>query len=506
MKGITKLPVVQIKIGEAYLEDRDLKFLSTITVMQKLSLPSLCEVAFVDPDNDFAESFGRVSGDELTVAVQGAAPLFKGLVTAVEYSHDSTGGLTIRLRGYDALYRLCKRQQVLTHVDTTLPKIMKKMVSGSGLKIDAATSGPRWEKLVQYRETDLDFLAHVGQKCGLYFILQNDVVHIMTLEGLGDEIPLALGENLFEAAIEINDAPTLKSSYACGWNPFTAEMHEAKASKPRSGCDISAEIYGEISKWDKDRKLLEAAVRSDSEAKALSQAELDRCRALESNISGVAEGDPALLPGRKIKVEGVAIPLQGRYVLTEVEHSITGKSGFISKFSTTPPDPVNGTAATSVTFGTVEDINDPKKLGRVKVLLPACDNNETDWMNVLLPAAGKEKGLVMLPDKGDQVLVVFLNNDPGRGVVLGGIIGTSAQPPDWGIEKGKVKRFSLATPGGQKIVVDDRQKSVRVENSRGSYLELLPKSVSLHAETDINIEAPGKNVTISGGRIDFNKK
>jgi phage baseplate assembly protein V len=153
----------------------------------------------------------------------------------------------------------------------------------------------------------------------------------------------------------------------------------------------------------------------------------------------------------------------------------------------------------------VTDIHDPKKLGRVKVLLPACENNETDWMNVLLPAAGQGKGLVMLPDKGDQVLVVFLNNDPARGVVLGGIYGASKHPPDWGIEGGKVQRYTVMTPGGQHIMLDDHTQAVRVENKHGSYVELTPKKVRLHSEADIEIEAPGNNVTIRGRRVDFKK-
>lgn len=506
MKGIATLPVVRIKIGGSYLEDRDVKFLSAIRVIRKLSLPSLCELVFVDPDHVFADAFGQVSGAELTVVVQGgSSPLFQGLVTAVEYSYEPSGGLTIRIRGYDALYRLCKRQQISTHFHTTVPEMMKRMVSEYGLKVEANVSVPRWEKLVQYKQTDLDFLAHTAQRCGLYFILWDNIVHIVTLEGFGDEIPLEMGKNLFETTIEINDAPALQSVYSCGWDPFTAEMYAGKASEARSGCDISANISGELAIWQKERKLMDVAVRSKAEAEALAQAELDRCKALEKNISGVAEGDPDLLPGRIIHVEGVSTPLQGRYVLTEVEHIMNSKSGFISRFSTSPPPLLNEEAATSVTFGVVTDIHDPKKLGRVKVLLPTCDNNETDWMNVLLPAAGQGKGLVMLPDKGDQVLVVFLNNDLARGVVLGGIYGASKHPPDWGIKGGKVQRYNVMTPGGQHIMLDDHTQAVRVENKHGSYVELTPKKVRLHSEADIEIEAPGKNVTIRGSRVDFKK-
>jgi phage baseplate assembly protein gpV len=152
----------------------------------------------------------------------------------------------------------------------------------------------------------------------------------------------------------------------------------------------------------------------------------------------------------------------------------------------------------------VTQIDDPARLGRVRVSLPTYGNVETDWMGVLSAGAGVGKGLMTLPDIGDSVLVLFAHEDPGQGVVLGGLYGIQ-EPPDVGIDGGVVRRYTLLTPGGQRIRLDDGQQTIRLENSGGSYCELSPKKVRVHAAVDLEIEAPGQHVVIRGKNIDFER-
>ncbi|MCI0538967.1 MAG: phage baseplate assembly protein V, partial [Verrucomicrobiales bacterium] len=106
------------------------------------------------------------------------------------------------------------------------------------------------------------------------------------------------------------------------------------------------------------------------------------------------------------------------------------------------------------------------------------------------------------PDVGDQVLVLCAQEDPAQGLVLGGLYGMRG-PPDSGVEGQAVKRFTWVTPGGQRVQLDDQKKSVRFENSAGSYVELTPDHFAVHAATDLRIEAPGRTVAIRGKAINF---
>jgi uncharacterized protein involved in type VI secretion and phage assembly len=140
----------------------------------------------------------------------------------------------------------------------------------------------------------------------------------------------------------------------------------------------------------------------------------------------------------------------------------------------------------------------------VRVSLPTYGEVETDWMGVLTPGAGEGKGLVALPNVADKVLVLFSHEDPGQGVVLGGLYGTQA-PPDPGVEGGAVQRYTLRTASGQYVQMDDGRKLIRVQDSQGSYLELSPEKVLLHAAAGLEIEAPGQPVVIRGASVDFEK-
>ncbi len=72
-----------------------------------------------------------------------------------------------------------------------------------------------------------------------------------------------------------------------------------------------------------------------------------------------------------------------------------------------------------LSIGVVSELH-PKLLGRVKVRFPHLNNTESDWCFVVSPMAGEERGLAMIPEVGDHVLVGFEQGSMERGFILGG--------------------------------------------------------------------------------------
>ncbi|HYE99996.1 MAG TPA: type IV secretion protein Rhs, partial [Planctomycetota bacterium] len=64
---------------------------------------------------------------------------------------------------------------------------------------------------------------------------------------------------------------------------------------------------------------------------------------------------------------------------------------------------------------------------------------------------------------------------------------------------------TFVTPGGQRLRLDDHANAVRLENRDGSYVELGPERATVHAATDLCLEAPGRAVTIRGRTVDFRR-
>ena len=368
--------------------------------------------------------------------------------------------------------------------------------------MQAADSGPLWQNLVQHRQSDLELLVVLAERCGLYPTVRDDVLHLITLEGDGDAVTLNLGEELFEARVELSGETTCRSVTAEGWDPLRAEAHQATADSPRSGRDIGAQVSpGDVGGRD-EILLLDEAAPDDDHVEKLAQAELDMRSAAEVTLWGLAEGNPKLFPGAPVEVSGLRGELDGRYVLTEVTHTIDAQHGFATEFRTTPPESRPRPVASVAALGEVTSVDDPDGRGRVRVSLPAYGDVESDWLGVVVPGAGSERGIVALPDVGDRVLVVFPHEDPAAGIVVGGLYGDGG-PPDPGVEGGAVKRFTLRTAGGQNIALDDEEGVLRLADQTGSSVELSPDQVVVHAATDLKIEAPGKGIVIRAKSVDF---
>lgn len=505
MKAITPLSPVLIEIDGVQFPEADSRALAAVRVQQELSLPSLCELTFAEHAGSLERVQAIIPGSSLRVDVVGfSEPLFVGQVTAVEHIHSADGVHLVRVRGYDRLYLLRRRYATRIHIQVTPADLVRELAESVNLTVDTAETGPVWQRLYQHGQSDFALLQEVTERSGLYFIVWDDTLHLLTLSGRGAALPLRLGDSLFEVRIEVNSDLAYHSVVTNGWNPLEIRSYIGRSSDPRSGRTASIRALSNDADSGGEVLLVDEGVFDEHHADAFAQGILDFAIAREVTVWGIADGQPALRPGARIDLTGVHSSFSGEYVLTTVIHTIDGESGFVSEFSTMPPPPNQSTRASVATLGIVTRIDDPDSLGRVRVTLPTFGGVESDWLNVLTFGAGAGKGLMILPDVDDHVLVLLTHGDPGQGIVLGGLYG-AAGSPDPGISDDAVRRFTLLTPGGQRVRLDDDQQSIRLENSDGSILELASDRVHLLSATDLLIEAPGKSIVVRGERIDFER-
>jgi len=503
VKPVVAIPQLRVSIGANLLAVKVLDALCEVRVKSVLSAPALCELTFLNPPAEFSAA----PGTSVRVGLRGAdTPLFSGEITAVEYGYEPSGTRQLRLRAYDLLHRLRKRQEVRAHVQMTAADLAREMTADLGLRVEAAEPGPLWRRLLQWRQSDLDLLVEVAARCGLYLTVRDGVLHLLTLEGIGEPITLEVGGNLIEVRIEVNSSTSCRRVTVSAWDAWRIEERNGAALEPRSGREIEAEANPTDVGGSGARSLTNLTAQNNQQADAAAQAELDSLAADEIVLWGLAEGTPALTAGARVAIRGVEERVAGSYVITAVTHTIDSHRGFISEISSAAPPRLHSVDERGLigTLGIVSNIADPDNLGRVQVQLPAFAGIESDWMGLAAAGAGANKGLVTLPEPGDQVLVILQAEDLSQGLVLGGLHGTRL-PPDWGIEGGSVQRFGLFTPGGSRLQFDDGRSSIRLQDATGSYLELTPSKVLIHANTDLEIEAPAHALTIRAASIDFTK-
>jgi uncharacterized protein involved in type VI secretion and phage assembly len=144
------------------------------------------------------------------------------------------------------------------------------------------------------------------------------------------------------------------------------------------------------------------------------------------------------------------------------------------------------------------------------------------WARVAVPFAGPGRGAFLLPDVGDEVLVVFINGDPRLPIVVGGLWNGSSTPPETisgGRNRLKVIRshngvkltmddqdgqeqFIAETPGGQKITLKDGPGAILIEDSNGNSVKLETAGITVTASAKVTVNA--STVEISAGMVTVN--
>ncbi len=501
--SVRTLPKLHLDLGDTSIEGVNAASISELRVQHRASLPSQCEIAFVDPKPEFVDSLAPGTTLKISVADE-AGVLFEGELTALEFSHGPSGRREVRIRGYDLLHRLRKRQPVRSHVKVTLKALAQELVASDGLTVRGEGGSEPWPHLIQNGQSDFELLADLAEKRGVQFSVRDGALLLYHLEGSGEEVELALGDGLLRATVEVNADLACREVIAHGWSPADGLGFAASAGSSQVGRQTKVTAAPGSVHAAADRTLVDVHAPDVDHALRHAQAELDRRSASEVVLRALANGDTAFFPGAAVRVVGMSARIDGRYVLTGVTHTVDPDMGFISELTTAPPPRRPRRTGSAILPGVVSRVDDPDTLGRVRATLPTHNDVETDWLQVVAPGAGKNKGLMMVPDVGDVVVLAVSNDDPARGVVLGGLYGPRGMK-DSGVHRGAVKKFTFRTASGHRVVLDDRSSVLSVTSSSGHRLKFAPKEVLLHAESDLTIEAPGKAIVIRGNTVDFQR-
>lgn len=472
--------------------------LSGLLIRQALAASTAAELDFANPDStaDAALSVGAT----LKIEAGDGTLLFDGEIVSREHEHDGAHGRVLRLRAYDRLNRLRRNRRTRAMAKTSAASLASELAGEIGCAALAQREPPERELVIQSGESDFDLLADLAGASGLYPYLDGGTLRLAGLEGEGDAVKLTLGANLISVRATLSAERALTRGEAGGWNLANSDRIRGEAPL---ACQDQFE-FRDIGLPQPSERLIHGLLADgEPEAKARAEADMDRAAAHQAVITGAAAGDAALKPGTPVEIAGLAAEACGRYVLTEVLHRFDASVGYRCEISTAPPARPARPRDTFFALGEVSDTADPEGMGRAKVKLPSFAGVETSWMQVVVAGAGPGKGLAALPETGDDVLVVFPDADPARGIVLGGLYGRKRLPR--GVGRKKARPFVLRTGGGQTLELAAEGAYARLSTSAGSLVELAHNNMRVAAATDLVIEAPGKTITIRASAVNFER-
>jgi len=158
-----------------------------------------------------------------------------------------------------------------------------------------------------------------------------------------------------------------------------------------------------------------------------------------------------------------------------------------------------------LTLGIVTNTEDPDNLGRVKIqlLLRDTSDNETEWVRVAVPFAGKSMGAYFIPDVDDEVLVGFINGDIHKPFVIAGLWNSKNSPPVDN-EGGKNLTKMIKTKSGIEVILEDSEDGessmVDIKTPKGLHVTMTDKDEVIKVA-----DKGGKNgvkIDTKGGQID----
>ena len=162
-----------------------------------------------------------------------------------------------------------------------------------------------------------------------------------------------------------------------------------------------------------------------------------------------------------------------------------------------------GLNSRGIQVGVVKDNKDPEKMHRVLVTFPVEKTDgdvESYWCRMMTPMAGKNMGLVILPDIGTEVVVGFAMRtlEP---YILGGVYNGKADKPEpYKNDDGKDNIRILWSRNSHMVRFDDTEGSEKVGIGAQAGSRLDPKSGILFHELD----SSQKTITeFSSGSTDY---
>jgi phage protein D/phage baseplate assembly protein gpV len=519
----TPLPAdVQALLVAAYVEDN-------------LHLPDLVVLTFRDADRVVLAKSGAKVGSKLVVSAAGTAnpqsqKLITAEVTAVEAEFDATGTFTT-IRGYDPVHRLFRGRRTETYVQVTASEVAQKVAKRAGLPVGQVDSTSTvFEHVTQGGVSDWEFLDKLAREIGREVRVVEGKFEFREARPAGDapdpnaprSEPLALrqGTDLLRFRSIVTSAQQVKEVQVRGWDVAEKRALIGTAPSRSTGTQLQGASPAELAKTFGEPVYVASDVpyRSQAEVDAAATSLAEEFGGAFAEFEGVARGNPELHAGSAVAIAGMGAPFDGRYVVSMTRHTYDQASGYTTHLvvSGRQDRSLLGLAAggaggsrgiTGVVVAVVSDVNDPEQLGRVKLTFPwLSDDYVSDWARTVQPGAGKDRGWLVLPEVGDEVLAVFEQGDVRRPYVLGGLYNGRDKPKQGPVDavdggSGAISRRSMVSRTGHRIDLLDADGgpegvSITSKDDKLKFvLDSTGTAVTLHSDGTVLVEAK-QGVTI----------
>jgi Rhs element Vgr protein len=530
------LSQVYIKLGGSDAPAELMTVLRGVEVDLDLSLPAMCRIEINDGGFRWADDARLRLGQDIEIGARSAedergAPtkLFNGQIVGAELDLREHGVAFLVIRAFDRLHLLTRGKKSRVFTQATDADIVSNIAREHGLQPAADPTPDVHKHIYQHNQTDLEFLRIRAERNGYFLWVEDRKLNFKKPQNAERQrVDLDYGKTLMEFHPRKAAASQVKQAYVRGWDPQNKRAFVGHASaadyqvvKAGEGKRISAMVQQAFGVSPGDHQVTDRPISSQAEGDTMAKAVLARLWATDVRAEGLAHGDPRLLPGARIKVEGIGTQFGGEYFVSGARHTLDSEGHYFTHLTiagfeaattadlilngAVPAASSGGPVAHGLAIGIVTNNNDPENVARVKVKFPwLSDETESDWARVVMPMAGPERGFFWLPEVNDEVLVAFEHGDFNQPFVVGSLWNGTDKPPltsSAAVGGGKVNKRIIKTRAGHVIMLDDTSGAEKIEvidktGRNKIVIDSASGKVTVEAQNDIELKAT--NITLQG--------
>ena len=502
---------VEVLVAGQPLDPTITPLLQEVRVEDNLTLPDAFMIRVSDPGLKHIDTHPLEVG--ATVEIRLGAPdsnrlntLITGQVTSIEPEFRADG-ISIVARGYDRSHALNRTRRTATYQDTTVAEVVRKVCQRAGIQATTVEDGGGGQPFIQQsNETDWEFLWRLARRVGCEVEVTDEALQFRRAGGgepEGEALTLRYGETLLSFRPRLTGVQQVDEVVVRSWDYTSKRAIEATAQpdRPRSTIGVPRDEVA-TSLGGGAMTISDAPVGDQEEADALAKSVMGRITEAYLEAEGTCRGNPRLRAGVSVKVEGVGTRFSGTYRITSTTHAFRGASGYETRFRVSGdssrslvellnPSTRPGWDADGAQVALVTQNEDPDGLGRVRVRYPELgEETEGWWARIVGPGAGADRGLLMTPRVGDEVLVAFEHGDVRRPLVLGSLWNGEETPGELVQSDGSFRLRSAETIG----ITADKSMTITAADE----LTVEVGGASAVMKKDGTITATGKEVTVKG--------
>ncbi|HRI19385.1 MAG TPA: phage baseplate assembly protein V [Panacibacter sp.] len=451
-----------------------------------------------------------------------AAYEFRGIICeiAMEQSDNFTSDFV--LKGYSPTILMETGAHLASFYKKNLQQVVQEITQPVADFGSAVNVSPQYKNpityICQYRESSFHFMNRLSSDYSEWCYYDGKDL-FFGKPSSSPNVDITYGQDVHNMQLKLRMLPLAFSSYA--YVSKDDKLLTYDAPKSVDGLDEYASYA-----LKESNKIFSNAVQSPIRQRVETKTDLEgfvkkqkAAMAADLEVLTGSSDNPALCIGAIANVnvsvlQNAAMVKEtcGKFLITSIEHHITDNDKYFNYFEALPSNveviPVKNIVMpiAEPQIATVKDNKDPDNMGRVRVqMLWQQPNDEmSDWLRVMTPDAGggkdggKNRGLVVVPEPGDQVLVCFRYNDPDRPFVMGSMF--HGKTGGGGGQGNNTK--SLNSKSGHTISMDDG-KGITIVDKTGNNLIVVDgtNTITITASQKIELANGKSTITMDGDTI-----